>query len=113
MNIQSIKNDRRYFWTNHAKYKLFHYALSPSMVKKIIKKPERIEEGIAPNTTAMMIRKDSQKNKKELWVMIQKVRKTIQIKIISAWIYPGVSPLGKDIYVPEDAWEELNKEVEE
>lgn len=28
-------------------------------------------------------------------------------KIISAWIYPGVSPKGKDIYVPEDVWEEI------
>jgi len=28
-------------------------------------------------------------------------------KIISAWIYPGVSPKGKDIYVPEDVWKEL------
>jgi len=28
-------------------------------------------------------------------------------KIISAWIYPGVSPKGKDIYVPEDTLNEL------
>jgi len=28
-------------------------------------------------------------------------------KIISTWIYPGVSPKGKDIYVPEDVWGEI------
>lgn len=30
-----------------------------------------------------------------------------KFKIISAWIYPGISPKGKDIYVPEDVWEEI------
>lgn len=107
MDIKSIKNTREFFWTNHAKYKLLQYGLSPTMVKKVIRRPERIEEGIAPKTTAVMLRKDSKKTKKEIWVMHQK--EGFKKKIISAWIYPGVSPQGKNIYVPEDVLAELNK----
>ena len=113
MNIKAIRNDKQHFFFIYSKYKLFYYALSPTIVKKIIRKPDRIEEGIAPDTIAMMVRKDSQKRKKEVWVMIQKAKKTRQTKIISTWIYPGVSPSGKDIYIPEDVWEELDKRNEE
>jgi hypothetical protein len=111
MDIKAIKNSRNYFWTNHSKYKLLQYGLSPTMVKNVVRRPERIENGIAPDTTAVMIRKDGKKTKKEVWVMYQKKTKSVPggtIKIISTWIYPGVSPKGKDIYVPEDVWKELN-----
>ncbi len=100
------------------------------MVKNVIRKPDRVENGIAPKTTAVMKRKDGKKTKKEVWVMIQKhgawsmehgtkkeEKNKCEIneiklgysrtKIISAWIYPGVSPKGKDIYVPEDVLAEL------
>lgn len=116
VNLKSIKNDRRYFWTNHSKYKLVQYGLSPNVVKKTINRPDRIEEGIAPNTTALMVRKDTKKNKREVWVMIQKKSKVKnekskvndkKTKIISTWIYPGISPKGKDIYIPDDVWEEI------
>jgi hypothetical protein len=105
MNIKKIKNDRNYFWTNHAKWKLLQYGLSPTMVKKVINHPARTENGIAPETTAKMIRKDGKKTKREVWVMFQK--SGTKTKIISAWIYPGVSPKGKNIYIPEDVWEEI------
>jgi len=111
MDISSIKNTREFFWTNHSKYKLFYYSLGPTIVKKVIRRPERIEEGIAPKTTAVMIRKDTKKQKKEVWVMYQKNKKQekiiSRIKIISTWIYPGVSPKGKEIFIPEDVWKEL------
>ncbi len=126
MDIKSIKNTREFFWTNHSKIKLLQYGLSPSLIKTIIKKPERTEKGIAPKTTAVMKRKDTKKTKKEVWVMYQRnIKKDKKIhsiksakgdavlpqfnrvKIISAWIYPGISPKGKDIYVPEDVWREL------
>lgn len=117
MDIKAIKNDRMYFWTNHSKYKLLQYGLSPSAVKKVLRSPERVEEGIAPDTTAVMKRKDTKKTKREVWVMFQRKSKNqktkikgsemSKIRIISTWIYPGVSPKGKDIYVPEDVWEEL------
>jgi len=117
MDIKVIKNDRMYFWTNHSKYKLLQYNLSPSAVKKVLRMPERTEEGIAPETTAVMKRKDTKKTKREVWVMFQRKSKTqkvelkgseaSKIRIISTWIYPGVSPTGRDIYIPEDAWEEI------
>lgn len=114
MDISSIKNTREFFWTNHSKYKLLQYALSPTMVKKVIRQPDRVETGIAPKTTAVMKRKDTKKTKREVWVMFQTKSKNQRpiinnsnTKIISAWIYPGVSPKGKDIYVPEDTLAEL------
>jgi len=30
-------------------------------------------------------------------------------KIISAWIYPGKTEPGAEIYVPDEVWEELQK----
>lgn len=123
MDINTIKNDRYYFWTNHAKHKLLQYSLSPTLVKKVVRRPERTEKGIAPETTAVMQRKDTKKTKREVWVMYQKKSKVKnhppageagklkvfggQIRIISAWIYPGVSPTSKEIFVPEDVWAEL------
>jgi len=116
MDITSIKNTREFFWTNHSKYKLLQYGLSPTAVKSVIRRPDRTETGIAPKTTAVMKRKDSKKTKREVWVMYQNKSKVKSqklkvmegnFKIISAWIYPGVSPKGKDIYVPEDTLNEL------
>lgn len=109
MDIRNLKNDRGYFWTNHARYKLLEYGLSPTAVKNVVRRPERIEKGIAPNTTAVMRRKDSKKTKREIWVMHQKFG--TKIKIISAWIYLGVSPEGREIFVPEDVWEEINQGI--
>ncbi|MFA7319060.1 MAG: hypothetical protein WC022_00450 [Parcubacteria group bacterium] len=126
MDIRAIKNDRFYFWTNHAKYKLLQYGFSPTAIKNVIRRPERTEEGIAPETIAVMRRKDAKKTKREIWVMYQKVKKEKfppkadqsmaekdksggKIKIISAWIYPGVSPTDKEIFVPEDVWEALGE----
>jgi len=120
MDIRAIENDRFYFWTNHAKYKLLQYGLSPTAVKSVVRRPERIEEGIAPETTAVMRRKDTKKTKREIWVMYQGYKNTklqkredslsnSKKKIISAWIYPGVSPKDKEIFVPEDVWEALGE----
>ena len=102
MDMREIKNDRNFFWTNHAKNKLFQYGLSPTAVKNVLRAPERTEDVVAPETSALMKRKDTKKTKREIWVMIQKVAKSHKKKIISAWIYPGVSPEGKEIFVPED-----------
>lgn len=116
MDIRAIKNDSLHFWTNHAKYKLLQYGLSPTAIKNVIRRPERTEEGIAPETTAVMRRKDSKKVKREIWVMYQKVKREKvkgksggKIKIISAWIYPGISPKDREIFVPEEVWEALGE----
>lgn len=106
-NMQKLKNSGTHFWTNHSKYKMLQYGLSPTRIKSVLRRPERKEEGIAPKTIVVMKRKDSAKSKKEIWVMYQKSGQ--KMKIISTWIYPGISPKGKEIYIPEDVWEELKK----
>jgi hypothetical protein len=95
-------------WTKHSEKKLKEYQLSKSRILRIIKNPYRIEEGIAPNTIALM-RPPKIKNKtwkQEIWTMIQKSKNGI--KIISAWRYPGKSP--KQNPIPNYILEELISE---
>jgi len=106
-NMQVMKNSGAYIWTNHSKYKMSQYNLSPMAIKSVVRRPERKEAGIAPKTIAVMKRKDNAKIKKEIWVMYQKFGQ--KMKIISTWIYPGTSPKGKEIYITDDVWEELKK----
>ncbi len=44
----------KYIWTKHAQAKMAYYNISPSRVKRIMKTPQRIEEGIATGTKAFM-----------------------------------------------------------
>jgi hypothetical protein len=94
------------------------YGLSPQKVLGIISKPKRKEEGIVKNTTAVMqpispkIINNKIVWKQEVWAMYQKNLKskipnlkTGQVKIISAWRYPGVSP--KKNPIPENILEEI------
>jgi len=109
------KDDKNFSWTSHVKGKMLQYRLSEQKIKTILKNPSRTEEGIAPKTTAVMKRNDTPKRKEELWVMYQKITNSKQlttnnkIRVISAWRYPGVSPKGKEIYIPEDVLSELEK----
>ncbi len=61
-------------WTLHAQVKMRHYGLSPARVRRVLHAPRRTEEGIAPDTTAMM-QPASLKTKdtwtQEIWVMVQ------------------------------------------
>lgn len=90
---------QKYLWTRHAQIKMRQYRLSESRVRRIIRHPERIEEGIAPHTIAAMQRAASRK-RQELWVMYRTLPRQRQIKIITAWRYPGESP--KRNPVPEE-----------
>jgi len=96
----------KYVWTNHARMKMRHYRLTESRVKRIIRHPSRIEEGVLENGIACM-QPDGQpmkekeppsqwqkKRASEIWVMyvIVKSKSKPQIKIITAWRYPGKSP---------------------
>ena len=108
--------------------KMAFYRLSESRVKRVLRNPGRTEEGIAPDTNASMRRNDSKKRKEEIWVMWQKAVNKKQLTansrneksknrfsrektiIISAWRYPGVSPVGKKIEIPQDTLEFLQKE---
>ncbi len=107
------KNDKNFSWTSHVKNKMLQYRLSEQKIKTIMRNHDRKETGIAPQTLAVMKRNDTPKRKEELWVMYAETRneklKTRKIGIISAWRYPGVSPKGKRIEIPEDALEELMK----
>lgn len=101
---------RDYEWTKHALGKMRYYRLSESLVKRIVRYPGRVEEGIAPGTTAAM-RPAPTKRPQEYWVMYREIRGR-KLRIISAWRYPGVSPKGEEIPIPEDIREELAKELE-
>jgi hypothetical protein len=90
--------------------KMQQYGLSEKRILRIIKNPQRKEEGIAPGTTAVMQNYGTKKHQKEIWVMyqIKKVKsQNPKVKIISAWRYPGKSPIGKPPPIPEDTLKEL------
>lgn len=84
---------------------MLYYRISEQKIKTILKNPSRKEEGIAPNTSAVMKRNDTPKRKEEMWVMFQKL--SHKLRIISAWRYPGMSPKGKEIPIPKDIMQEL------
>lgn len=110
---------KKIFWTEHSKAKMRQYGLSKSKLLKLLYKPDRKEEGIAPQTTAVMAtnkvfnfaRKEVKIKKVpgEIWLMY-KDDKDIR-KIISAWRYPGVSKAGEDIPIPREIVEELKNEL--
>lgn len=119
MKINAPKNSDKYTWTNHVVGKMHYYGLSEQRIKRVVRAPKRIEEGVAPNTVAVMqTQGKGNKDKKwsqEIWVMWQNVKdkksktKSQKIRIISAWRYPGVSPERGPIPIPEDILEELTK----
>lgn len=105
-------------FTSHARYKMSQYGLSEQKVKGVIRNPRRTEKGIAPKTVAVM-QPVSMKTiggketwKQEIWVMFVTKKKeqgifspSSQLKIISTWRYPGVSP--KRSPIPEEILQEL------
>ena len=103
-----VKNDSKYHWTNHVIRKMAFYGLSPDRVKRVIRNPKRLEEGIAENTIAVMVPGTNKKKPSEIWTMYPK--RGAKKVITSAWLYPGISPVGKSIPIPADILEELKKE---
>jgi hypothetical protein len=99
------KNTERIFWTKHSKEKMRFYGLSENKLKHLILNPNRIEEGIAPKTIAIMQSAGTKKRPTEIWLMYQKSGK--RIKIITAWRYPTISPKGKEIPIPRNILTEL------
>lgn len=129
------KNDTKYHWTDHVIRKMAFYGLTPDRVKRVIRSPKRVEEGIADNTIGVMQQSTNVKKPTEVWVMYQQKTNNRQritndpsmseVKsskssvnnnflgkkiIISAWRYPGISPVGKQIPIPADILEELKNE---
>ena len=109
----------KYQWTQHSLMKMKYYGLSQQRIKRVIKNPERIEEGIVKKTIACMQTSGSSKHPYEIWMMYQipklkvkseklKAKNTLnntKIKIVSAWRYPGKSP--KNNPIPEDILNEI------
>ena len=53
MQLKLPKSDK-YQWTQHAQWKMRQYGLSPQRVIRVIRNPERVEEGIVEKTIAVM-----------------------------------------------------------
>ncbi|PJE51592.1 MAG: hypothetical protein COV29_00325 [Candidatus Yanofskybacteria bacterium CG10_big_fil_rev_8_21_14_0_10_36_16] len=117
MQFKLPKDNEKYKWTNHVKDKMVYYGISESLIKRVVRHPHRTEEGVATGTTAVM-QKATSKTPQEIWVMYQEnknLKRKIQNEIpltnkktiISAWRYPGISPVGKAIPIPDEILAEL------
>jgi len=103
------KNTEKFFWTNHSIRKMKHYQLSENRVKRVINNYKRKEIGIAPGTIAVM-QPNSSKHAYEIWAMYE-LLKGGKTKVITAWKYPGKSPIRGPIPIPVEILEELGKEI--
>ncbi|PIP46306.1 MAG: hypothetical protein COX15_01000 [Candidatus Colwellbacteria bacterium CG23_combo_of_CG06-09_8_20_14_all_42_19] len=86
---------RLLLWTNHSRAKMRQYKLSESRVKRVLNRPERVEEGIADKTVTLMQPAGTAKHPYEIWVMAQDTAK--RRKVISAWRYPGKTKPGEPL----------------
>jgi hypothetical protein len=68
-NFKPPKDNEKYRWTMHVGRKLGFYALSPSRVLRVIRAPERVEEGVAEGTLAAMQTAGTKAKPWEIWVM--------------------------------------------
>ncbi len=119
------KNTDKFIWTNHSIRKMLQYNLSETRIKRVINNPQRKELGIAPKTIAVM-QPNNSKHNYEIWAMYQIVQKSKfrnqnskisdtgkRFKIITAWKYPGKSPIRGPIPIPLEILEELGEIIKE
>ena len=116
------KDNEKYHWTQHVVRKMEYYGLTPSRVLRVIRAPERIEEGIVEGTLAAMQKAGSKSRPWELWTMWREQLKAPNSKlkatdlfaskkiIITAWRYPGVSPIREKVPIPAEIISELEAE---
>jgi len=100
MGFRIPKNTEKVSWTRHVKEKMKFYRLSESRLKRVLFNPKRIEKGIVLGTIAIMQPTGTKKHPTEIWLMYQKIDK--KIRIITAWRYPGISPVREPPPVPDD-----------
>jgi len=115
---QRPRDDDRYQWTHHVVEKMRYYRLSEGKVRRVLASPKRVEEGVAPGTTAVMQPAGTGKKPHEIWVMYQSLRGNSKIqktnlkptrkRIITAWRYPGVSKPRGPVPVPKEILQELS-----
>lgn len=106
----------KFYWTNHSKIKMRQYRLSEQRVRRVLRKPDRKEEGVAEGTLAAMQITGTKKHPTEIWLMyvVVKIKNRIsKIKIISTWRYPARSPVGKPIPVPQDILDQIDDIMKE
>lgn len=108
MKIVFPRDDNKYKWTNHVKRKMAFYGLSGDRIKRIIRNPTRAEEGVALETIAVMQKAGTNKKPTEVWAMYAQ-RENRKI-IITAWKYPGISPVRGQIPIPLDILDELKED---
>ncbi len=108
MQFKPPKNDNNFSWTNHVFSKMMYYGISEGLIRRVVRTPHRAEEGVAENTIAVMQKTGTQKNPKEIWVMYCK--DGTKKRIITAWRYPGVSPVRDQVPIPNAILEELSEE---
>jgi len=116
MLLKKPENTEQTYWTKHSKVKMGQYNLSQKRVLRILRKPNRIEEGIAPGTIAAMQITGTKKHPTEAWMMYQIVMSKVKsqkskVRIISAWRYPGRTAEGQRPVIPPDTLEELEKMI--
>src|SRR3989338_891351 len=67
MRFNIPKNDSKYHWTQHSVRKMLFYGLTVDRVKRIIRNPKRVENGVAENTIAVMQSTGTSKKPTEMW----------------------------------------------
>lgn len=104
-----------YVWTHHARDKMKYYRLTEARIKRIIRHPSRVEEGIFQDAIACMQPAEGRKYS-EIWTLYVLQENTLRqaqggqkknIKIITAWRYPGKSPARDPI--PAEVLREIKK----
>lgn len=119
MQFNPPKDTDRISWTKHSIEKMKFYGLTSQRVMRILRNPDRCQEAVAEGCTACMQTLGTQR-KTELWAMYQDVIKNNPLrpqseaskkhrKIITAWRYPGVSPIQDKIPIPQDILEEVQR----
>ncbi|MCC6404892.1 MAG: hypothetical protein IT405_00710 [Candidatus Yanofskybacteria bacterium] len=111
------RDNEKYRWTHHVVRKLRFYGLTPSRVLRVIRAPERVEEGVAEGTLAAMQTAGTKAKPWEVWVMWREEKKRAKSPlsdyrkvIITAWRYPGVSPVRERVPLPAGVLAELESE---
>jgi hypothetical protein len=110
MFLKPPANKENIFWTKHAKAKMRQYQFSEKRVLRILRQPDRREEGILPGAIAQMQITGTKKHPTEAWMMYLILKKPKGIKIISAWRYPGRTPKDQRPVIPADILDELLKD---
>ncbi len=133
MQFKFPKDDEKYHWTQHIVRKMMYYGLSADRIKRTIRYPKRCEEGIVPGTIAVMQPAGHGKRPTEIWVMYRETRDKRQETggkggkklslgrlslvaghskkiVITAWRYPGTSPVRHQIPIPANILAELKDE---